>query len=234
MDDICGSYLSSNKIKVDHRDSYYVGTDYGPFVETDYYQEYISKTVYMEPKYKPAYELSPLLGLKQALTSWRREPGDWNVYDLYHYMSKETIEHSLDFRKFIANHGCENAKTLNFIINLHDFITDNWGTGPTGGPPYIVVKGGTERIYGNAPQSFSPDFVIPEVAQEITFILDETAERQGLAWVIIGQLAKHWYHKSALKKAGLTSFPEFVQAAIAEDKYYVASCTYNVKGSSKN
>ncbi len=230
--DLCRSSLSPSAVQVDIYNTRYVGTDYSPFLQTDYYEKYISKTVYMEPKYEAAYRLSVLNSLKKIYESWKQEPGDLNILEYYVYISTQAIELALDSRKLISNNGCGSQVVLRFIDNLHNFVTGNWSTKTKDGYKYAEEETGVavKRYYANVPASFSPEFQIPGNEKELQFIKNQGRQMQGLKWVVIRQFMP-WH----LYTNGIKSPPQFVSDAAKnnldadiEKKYYVCECTYNV------
>jgi hypothetical protein len=226
--DLCRSQLSPSAVGVDIYGERYLRTEYSAFTRTEYYERYLAKTVYMEPKYEAAYRLSVLTSLTKIYESWKRRPGDIGVPAYLILSTSRALPLLLDSRQLISDNGCASPSTARFTENLHKYVTGNWNTMTADGYAYDEKEYPTviERAYVKVPPTFSPQF--PDLSKKKNFrlVLNPGDERPGLKWVSIDRFGD--MNAEHLEDLATAFFPAHVRSAVKEQKYYVASCTYHV------
>jgi hypothetical protein len=232
-DDLCHGSLSPSAVPVNFYNERLVGTDYGPFVTTKYYETYLAKTVYVEPKYEAAYRSSPPTLVKKIWEQYRRERADVNIIQYFIHRTTYGLELAMDSRKLITNNGCKNPSILKFIDNLHKFVTENWDSKlANGGYDYTEEDEGfaIKRYYKGVPATFSPKFPVPGPysEKEIHLILNDGEANPGLRWVIASRFGGGSYLFLELKDMEKQGLPKYVQDAIGERKYHTVTCSYRV------
>lgn len=229
--DLCRESLSPSAVNVDIYSERYVGSEYSPLTQTKYYEIYLAKTVYVEPKYEAAYRSSvPTLATK-IWEQYRRVRPDANILQYFTYKTSSGLELAMDSRKLISNNGCKNPSVLKFIDNLHSFVTGNWNTKTADGYKYIEEDAGhaIKRFYTKVPPTFSPKFPTPDPSRkkEIQLILNDGKASPGLKWALDAPLGFGTYLIGEIEKL---SPPKYVLDAKNEEKYHVVSCAYSLGG----
>lgn len=244
--DICRSSLSPSAIEVPFYDTRQLGTTYSPFGRTEYYETYLAKIVYMEPKYEAMYRTTPLIALQRMYEYSRQTSGkfDLNVLVSITESSLKLIPLALDSQQLISENKCGSPAMIRFINNLHNFVSGNWDAKTKNG--YLF----TEREYSSkikrnhpkVPPTFSPDFLIPsgkiiEVTLNSPYAPQEygtyLSKSQGLRMIVVEKLGRSESLVNELNKKLVFPTPQYVWDALREQKYYVARCNYLLKSEEK-
>jgi hypothetical protein len=126
--DLCPQSLSKDKVVVEIEGSQYVGSDYAPFMRTDYYRTYIAIRVTMEPRFVDTYRSSRAKFLIEYLKTWRMTSPDGELVTGYGILSGIGMELAQDSRAMITENGCGNPAIIKVMDNLTTYVNDTWTT----------------------------------------------------------------------------------------------------------
>jgi len=246
--EVCQAFLSRDAIRIeetwerfDHDEVDYIGRT----TTRVYVKERL--IVFMEPRYKEAFELVARKNDKKLL-NWfldhllNKRPGAPTEAPLVEALKERTrwekVRKALSV--LLPKESCGKPGTIRFMDNLTRYVTHAYSsdeydhTSPVNGTSSytekIEVVSGTrvliERFYENIPRTFSPDFPVPKEGEEIFIWLDKKAERRGLRSVYIKtlQLMDLTPDRTNTK----IELPSDVQQAVQERKYFVVKCEYLV------
>jgi hypothetical protein len=124
--DLCGSSLSKDKVTVEIEASRYVGSDYAPMMQTNYYEKYIAARVTMEPRFVEMYRSSPGKFFKEYMEDWRNQSPNGDLLSGYLHFSNTGIELAKDSRAMITENGCGNPALIRFMDNLTAYLNGTW------------------------------------------------------------------------------------------------------------
>ena len=249
--DMCRSSLSPSAKQVDVYRERYMYTDYSFFSKTEYYERYLSKTVYMEPEYELAYRTSPLTALKKLFDSTTRASDklDANVLMSATLSMVKFIPLADNTRRFISNNKCGSPTTKKFMDNLHKFVAGDWDMRTKDGYRYLEAEDDYQikRAYPKVPPTFSPKFPVLNTNKELMIFLNLPSARKtgiwthtnGLGLVTISKIGSgidlsHSSFVKDLRRKLASPVPEYVWDALREQKYYVATCVYPSSGKTFN
>lgn len=211
-------------VRVDFFGERHLRTDYGPFVTTKYYEEYLAGTVHVERKYEAAYRTASATYLSKLAAYFARNlPGE-DLVQFYMMQSVRGIALAMASHRLVKMNGCSSPGLLQFMDTLHRYVTGNWSTRKADGSyRYSETEspGVIERRYERVPPEFSPDFPIPR-DKEIAIWLNKESGRPGLYLVQVNLFNVQPYRRKEID----IDFPAFIEDAIDERKYQVATCSY--------